>query len=246
MKKLIILSVFILIFLASCTSEESETQVNLPEGTQKIEVVEHMNGGGYTFINGEENGKEIWVAVREMPVETGDVYYYRNAMEMKNFESKSLSKTFASIFFVNDISKNAGVESKSDQNTTMPGMISSSSGHSKPNVESKTDIKVEPLINGKTVEAIVNEKATLAGKTVKIRGIVTKYNGGIMNRNWLHIQDGTSSNETGDITVTSDQSAKVGETVIIEGTLALDKDFGAGYFYDIIVENATVQVEIEK
>ena len=46
-----------------------------------------------------------------------------------------------------------------------------------------------------------------------------------------------------DITVTSDQTAKVGDIVIIEGTLTVDKDFGAGYFYDVIVENAKVTEE---
>jgi hypothetical protein len=64
-----------------------------------------------------------------------------------------------------------------------------------------------------------------------------------MNRNWIHIQDGTGTGETADLTITSDQPAKVGDTIIIEGTVATDKDFGAGYFYEVIIENAKITVE---
>ncbi len=241
MKKIMLLSISLLFIMVACNSEKSEAQVDLPEGTNKIVVTEHMNGGGYTFIKGDVNGKEQWIAVREMPCEVGDALYYTSAMEMKNFESKSLNRTFPSILFVSHISKN--VDGKGMNNGGMPGMISSSEGHSKPKVESGTNINVTPLSDGKTVETLVKEKASLNGKVVKIRGVVTKYNGGIMGKNWLHIQDGTKFGEDIDITVTSDQSAKVGETVIIEGTVTTDKDFGAGYFYDIIIENAKITVE---
>ena len=115
-------------------------------------------------------------------------------------------------------------------------------GHTKPKVEA-ADIKVTPLEGGLTVEAVNKDKVNLAGKTVKVKGVVTKYNGGIMNRNWIHLQDGTKFGESVDITVTSDQPVKVGDTIVIEGTVALDKDFGAGYFYDIIIENAKITVD---
>lgn len=240
MKKLLIYGISLFLAVTGCSSDKNENEASVTNGANKIEVVEHMNGGGYTFLKGERNGSEFWVAVREMPVENGEVYYYSDAMEMNNFESKSLNKTFASILFVNEISKtNAGI----GRETVMPGMASSSDGHTKPVVEPESDIKVTPLSDGMTVEMINKDKASLDGKTVKVRGVVTKYNAGIMNRNWIHIQDGTSYGEGIDLTVTSDQPTKVGETIVIEGTIATDKDFGAGYFYDIIVENATITAE---
>ncbi len=242
MKKLFIYTLAILITLIGCSGEDKETTSDtesVQSRARKVEVVEHLEGGGYTFLKANENGNEIWLAVRSMPVEAGDVYYFTDAMEMKNFESKSLNKTFESILFVNDISKTAGSNASAAGHSGMPGMASAD-GHTKPKVEATSDIKVTPLSDGKTVEAVNNEKASLAGKTVKVRGVVTKYNGGIMNRNWLHIQDGT-----GDLTITSDQSVKVGETVVIEGTVAVDKDFGAGYFYEVIVEDAKITVEKE-
>ncbi|MFZ1289051.1 MAG: hypothetical protein WAR79_03115 [Melioribacteraceae bacterium] len=238
MKKLLAFLIVLQIFILAC-NEKPENSENIPAGMQKITVVEHINGGGYTFLKGEENGNEFWIAIRQMPVENGETYYFKDAMEMKNFESKSLNKTFASILFVSDITNTLAPESKQ-----MPQMAESSD-HTKPKVEVASSISVEPLADGKTVGSIAKDKKNLAGKFVRIKGVVTKYNGGIMGKNWIHIQDGTKFGENFDITVTSDQNAKVGNTIIVEGTLAVDKDFGAGYFYNIIIENASVVVEKE-
>lgn len=242
MKKLLVTAIAILFVLIGCNTEQKEVKTELPEGTRKIEVVEHMNGGGYTFIKANENGSEFWMAVREMPVEVGETLYFQTAMEMKNFESKSLNRKFDSIWFVDNVSKTPANGSAMSGNSAMPGMATSSAGHTKPKVDSE-NIKVDHLSDGETVETINKNRKALAGKKVKIKGVVTKYNGGIMNRNWIHIQDGTYDGESVDVTATSDKATKVGDTVIIEGTVTVDKDFGAGYFYDVIIENATVTVE---
>ena len=239
MKNILIINLVLLFAFIGCNSEKTETETAVPDGTRKIEVVEHMNGGGYSFLKANENGNEFWVAVREMPVEVGDILFFTEGMVMNNFESKSLNKTFDSILFVDNVSKTPP-SAKMGNNSGMPGMMPGSDGHTKPKVEAASEIKVAPLEDGLTVEAINKDKASLDGKIVKIRGLVTKYNGGIMGRNWIHIQDGTSFGEAIDITVTTDTPAKVGETVVIEGKVVVDKDFGAGYFYDVLIIDATV------
>ena len=60
-----------------------------------------------------------------------------------------------------------------------------------------------------------------------------------MNRNWLHIQDG--SEEGLDLTVTTEENIALGAIVSLEGVITLDKDFGAGYRYDIIMEKAMLK-----
>ena len=77
--------------------------------------------------------------------------------------------------------------------------------------------------------------------TVKLRGKVVKYNAGIMGKNWIHLQDGTSNGDENDITITTEMSAKVGDIITVEGKIALDKDFGAGYLYKIIVEESQIK-----
>jgi hypothetical protein len=94
-----------------------------------------------------------------------------------------------------------------------------------------------------TIAAIYENKSSLAGKPVRVRGRVVKAISGVMGRNWLHIQDGTGDQGTNDLTVTSAAMAPVGSTVVIEGILGVDRDFGAGYRYAVMVEEAKVTVE---
>ena len=93
----------------------------------------------------------------------------------------------------------------------------------------------------KTVEAIHAGQAELNGKTVKVRGKVVKVNNGIMKRNFLHIQDGTGGKDTNDVTITSDQTANVGDEVTVTGKVVLNRDFGFGYLYPILIEQSTIE-----
>ena len=93
------------------------------------------------------------------------------------------------------------------------------------------------------MQEVYQEKDKLKGKRVTLRGKVVKYNEAIMGKNWLHLRDGTGKDPTDDLTVTTQAKAKVGDTVLVEGTVTLDKDLGAGYKYDVIIEDAKVKIE---
>jgi predicted small lipoprotein YifL len=97
---------------------------------------------------------------------------------------------------------------------------------------------------GKTVAEVFAEKDGLGGQKVTVRGKIVKVNAGIMNTNWLHVRDGSGAEGTNDLTVTTAGTVpNVGDTVLLTGTVALNKDFGMGYSYDVIVEDAEVTVE---
>jgi len=97
---------------------------------------------------------------------------------------------------------------------------------------------------GESVRLWADRKA-LAGKTVIVRGKVVKFNGGILGLNWTHIQDGSGSEKDGthDLTITSVGDARVGDVVTVTGTVFIDKDFTAGYFFPVIIQNATIVVK---
>jgi hypothetical protein len=96
---------------------------------------------------------------------------------------------------------------------------------------------------GKTVAEVFAEKDALAGQPVTVRGKVVKVNAGIMGKNWLHVRDGSGAEGTNDLTVTTAGTLPaVGDTVVVTGPVTLNKDFGMGYTYDVIVEDAAVQV----
>jgi len=92
----------------------------------------------------------------------------------------------------------------------------------------------------KTVEALYQEKASLSGHHVQLRGKIVKVNNAIMNRNFLHLRDGTGKEGSNDLTITSQDTAEVGDEVVVSGTITVDKDFGAGYTYPILLEQASV------
>lgn len=91
-----------------------------------------------------------------------------------------------------------------------------------------------------TVGALYQEKAALAGQEVCVQGKVVKVNNGIMGRNFLHVQDGTGDQETNDLTVTSKQTANVGDQVTVTGRVVVNRDFGSGYMYPLLMEEASV------
>jgi hypothetical protein len=105
--------------------------------------------------------------------------------------------------------------------------------------------KIEPMTpppGGTEIADVWANRKALAGKTVTVRGKVVKFNGGILDRNWLHLQDGTGKAADGsnDLTVTTSDDLKVGDIVTITGTVGIDRDFTAGYAYPVIIENARV------
>ena len=93
-----------------------------------------------------------------------------------------------------------------------------------------------------SIADIWTNRTGLAGKTVTVHGKVVKFNGGILGRNWLHVQDGTGKAEdkTNDLTITTTDEAEIGDEVTVAGTVGVDRDFTAGYAYPVMLENARI------
>ncbi|MEQ1526056.1 MAG: hypothetical protein ABL902_07770 [Gallionella sp.] len=105
-----------------------------------------------------------------------------------------------------------------------------------------TSFNASAADDSKTIAALYENKATLAGQTVSVQGKVVKVVKGIMKRNFIHIQDGTGDAkiETNDLTATTKQLANVDDQVIITGVVVVNRDFGAGYLFPLILEDATI------
>ena len=150
---------------------------------------------------------------------------------MPNFKSRELDKVFESVIFLEQIRLEPPLAPKN---------VSLSDAHSATIPIDKLDISVDIAKDGITIAELISEKKSYDGKIVRIRGQVTKYNADIMDKNWIHLQDGTENNGQFDLTITSDLTVKTGDVLTFEGKIALDKDFGFGYFYEIIMEEAKI------
>ena len=224
---LFILLAGIMMIAVSC-KPKSAADENLAQGVKKATAEEVIQTSNYSYVRISENGNENWIAITRQEVEKGKSYYYIPGIEMNDFVSKELKRTFPSILFVDKFS---------DQPIVAKISVADSA-KGKQAAVAKEGIKVEPAKGGITIAELYANRDAYAGKTVKIRGEVVKYTAEIMNTNWVHIQDGTKSGDLFDLTVTTNDVTKVGDVVTFEGTVSLKKDFGAGYFYEVIVEKA--------
>lgn len=229
----ILFSAIVLFVFTSCEKEKEElktTPEQVPAGVHSVKAIESMDVSNYTYINVDENGKSFWIAVPQMEVKKGDALYFSKSMEMKNFKSETLNRTFESILFVEDIKKELNTS-----NMNQP--------HPVPNIAKEERISIQKLKDGKSIGEIYGELNKLNGKYVKVRGKVIKYNPGIMGTNWIHIQDGTAFQNDFDLLVTSDTQVQLGQVITAEGGLVTSKDFGAGYNYKVLIEKAKIKVE---
>jgi len=223
----------IIIATASCKSKSAADE-HLAPGVHKATAEEVIQTSNYTYLRVSEDGNETWIAITRAEIEKGKSYYYVAGTEMNNFKSKELNRTFPSILFVDKFSEQPIVAKITAADSTK--------GKQAP--VAKEGIKVEPAKGGITIAELYANKEKYDGKTVKVRGEVVKYAEAIMNKNWVHIQDGTRNGNSFDLTITTNDVTKVGDVVTFEGTVSLKKDFGAGYFYEVIVEDAKLLTQM--
>jgi len=204
-------------------------------------IVETINSGGYTYLCIEKNGKKTWVAIPETKVAVGENISLPPGYEMVNFTSKTLNRTFEKITFTTGPTSAHSAHGASDKMSVHGGSMGSKSAET----STSENIKVEKATgtNAYTVAELFGKRTELDKKNVAVSGKVVKVSAGIMGKNWLHIQDGSGNAKDGnnDLVVTSQDIPKVGDTVTANGTLYKDKDFGSGYRYDVIVEEASIK-----
>lgn len=197
-------------------------------------VTEVIQGGGYTYIEVDTGAEKVWAASASFPVKAGDKVSFAKNMPMNNFHSKSLNREFSLIYFVNKLNTDQPAASGAETVTAPPH------GQAGAAAAKDTVTGIDKVEGGNTIAEVYTDKRNLEGREVQVRGKVTKFTAGVMGKNWLHIRDSSTQD---DLTVTSDSAASVDDIVVVKGKLALDRDFGHGYLYPLIVEDATLKKE---
>jgi hypothetical protein len=215
------------------------------DGVAMGTVLTTLDAAGYTYVQADVGGEQIWLAGPSATLTSGGEVDVSNRVPMHNFHSKALNRDFAVLYFVDSFSGSAVTSvaaapvkdwSFGDQTQNGGGAQVNSSAYSTP-PESQP---LEKVAGGYDIAEIIANKKELVGKVVKVRGKVTKFTGGIMRKNWIHLSDGSGDN---DLIAITDQLAAMGQTVVVEGTVSIDRDFGYGYFYELLIEDSKVTVE---
>ncbi|MEI7880604.1 MAG: DNA-binding protein [bacterium] len=202
-------------------------------------VLQTTNASRYTYVQINTGKETLWAAAPAFEVKVGDRVSVEGGMLTKNFTSKVLNRKFDELYMAGAI-----VPAGSAGAATAAGAATLPEGH--PVIAGMgTKVPVAKLAiqkpeGGKTVGEIWAGKAALSGKTVIVRAQVVKVSTKIMGMNWLHLQDGSGGEGNNDLVVTTKAEVKVGDVVTVSGPIHTDKDFGSGYKYDVIMEDAAV------
>lgn len=238
--RFLMISSLIIVTLIACDSKE---RVKAPEQGQpmtaspkmassghEVIVAEVLQAKSYTYLRVTEGSQEYWIATSKQLFEVGQALSYGQGLEMKNFTSKELGKDFESIWFIGQMNGATGMGQS--MNASFP--------QGKELVAEDQNLKLDKIVGGVSIQDLYGDMSSYGDKTVSIRGEVTKFSPQIMGRNWVHLQDGTSANGKFDLTVTTMNPVKVGDIVVFKGVITLNKDFGAGYKYELIMEEAVL------
>ena len=219
-----------------------------PASAIKGKIVERLDAPPYSYLKLQTAKGETWAAVPKTELDKGAEVTVSGAMPMNGFESKTLNRKFDTVYFgtLGDAPAQpaamggpGGGEAPSPANMAAQHAAASTA----PVPAEVGDVKVAKATgsDARTVAEIFAQRAALKEKSVTLRGKVVKFNEGIMGRNWLHVRDGSgTSGKDNDITITTSDKAAVGDVVLVKGTVRIDKDFGAGYAYPVIVEDAKI------
>ena len=202
----------------------------------KGEVLEVIDVEAYTYLRLKTSTGEKWAAVSRAPVKKGTQVTIFDPAEMRDFESKSLKRTFPTIYF-GAVGVAAGeVPAGSSDPHRMHG------GQTAPSTGKDAKVAKAEGANARTVAEIHAAGNAIKDKPVRVRAKVTKVAPNIMGKNWVHLRDGSGSaaDDTNDILVTTQAETKVGEVVVATGVVRTDVNLGSGYVYKVLVENASI------
>lgn len=198
------------------------------------EVIETMDAAGYTYMRVKGDKETVWAATDKMEIQVGDKVVVPPGEIMNGFKSATLNRTFDRIYFVSSITKEGATPApaKSGPHGSMM---------KKPAGPAPLAAPIAQPPGATSIAAIHANKKDLAGKEVTVKGQITKFTQSVMDRNWIHMTDGSGTGADNDLTVTTTDTAAVGDVVTIRGKVAVDQDFGYGYAYPLLVEKAAIQ-----
>lgn len=227
----------IIALYAVTTAFAADKPAPLPDANAAVSgtVLEVKDVESYTYLRLKTAEGETWAAINKAPVKKGARVTIENPTVMNNFESKLLKQTFKTLVFGTLAGAHAG--------TDAAAKAAAHATAAKPAEPAEVRVAKATGPDARTVADIMTKATELKDKPVLLRGQVVKFNPGIMGKNWVHLRDGTgtASANTHDVLVTTMGETSVGSVITVRGIVRTDKDFGSGYAYKVMIEDAVLQ-----
>ncbi len=208
---------------------------NIIMDVHQVIVQEVLPSSKYVYLQVKEGERTYWMATGPSSIDVGEVYYYNEALVKADFESKELNKVFDTLYLVTLLVPEAHGKNlkpigkvapppKSDETSTQSKGVHSALGSG--------------IVKKTTIRELLENPGDFEGKLVEIKGECTKINTGILSRNWIHLQDPDERDKK--IVLTSTEEVSKGDMVTFRARVALNKDFGAGYTYEVLLEKGVM------
>ena len=196
-----------------------------------VEILDTLPTENYIYAFVSDGQDQYWLASEKTELKLNGRYYLRGRIPQYDFYSKEHDRTFDTVFFISQIIS-------VDHNLTNEGRLKESSE----SISTKDWTAMEEItVEGSTtIKDLIENKESLGGQTIQVSGLCVKVNNDIMDRNWVHIQDGTMNDF--DLVITTSEKVSIGDIVTFSGVVVIDRDFGAGYIYEVIIENGILVV----
>lgn len=224
---------FLFLFCLMLPALVWSAQKEILSGTVQFTKVE----GKYTYIQLQQAGKEVWVAASDFDVTVGDEIEYAGGVQMYDFHTKALDRTFDEILFLTNIRKKP--EAKSILQSEMPNddnhrnLVSA-----QPVVAAPAPGEVVKSEAELSIAQLFAQRSAMAGKVVSVRGKVLKVSNNILGKTWVTLSDGTGTAPDDKLLVTTLQEIEIGATLSATGKVKTNIDLGMGYAYKVVLEDA--------
>jgi len=205
---------------------------NSPNAEHRVVVLDTLQSSRYSYLKVKEGEKEFWLATMRSNFQLNEEYSFSKGLYKTDYYSTEFDRSFDEIYLVSQLRPLFSGSQKQALDQMFKG------GQQAPEAGvkiSEADFDREGSIK---IKELIQNSENYINKEVQITAKVTKINANIMDRHWLHLKDG--SFDTFDLVATSQTAVPAGHIVTLKATLHQDVDFGAGYTYNLILENAEV------
>lgn len=200
----------------------------------KVTVLELLEGGNYDYMYVSEDTLSYWLATRKGEYVVGKDYVYNSFIPKTDFRSKEFNRVFDQLNLVSSLMPESSLKAKTHVHG--PNCNHGNLDNQNINMDYPFDENSEHV--SLSIAELVKNPTKYMSSWVLLSGICVKVNTAILDRNWIHIKDGTL--DSYDLVITSNDNVKLGDSVTFKARITLNKDFGAGYSYPLLLEQGTL------
>lgn len=213
----------------------ADVHKNVVMNVHQVTVEETIPTSKYLYLRVREGDREYWAATAKSDIEAGETYYYNEALIKTGFESVEMERVFDTIYLITKLVPEAHGGSMEPLKEVAQPPAEARDGDSKRKFHSSP---VAGKATRLSIAELLEDPAAYEGAVVELTATCTKINEGILQRNWLHLADGTADGQ--DLVVTSADAVDPGSEITLRAVVRLNKDFGAGYAYDVLLEDGVI------